>query len=288
MKEGRRVIIPTQRQMEAMKKAESKPMVDVWGYNGVEYTVKDLKNLEKYIKELGISEKRQKEILERGESTDEYKYLRMIEILKDIRDGKKIDDLNDPNSKFSLASTAERWKDGDVEMGGAWDKNNRFIGFSVGKKSEVEYNILTGSLAGGTMLHNHPRQDDDSLLGYSFSRGDIETFRDFALRLSVVTAIEGKYYMENTQGKSLKKLSNKVIESFWARFDIRRSLSKIIYEKNKDKLTIDDYNRMIWRDLHRFNQDIAKVAGYSYKFVPNKGYESLTDSKITGKLPPIP
>ncbi len=285
MKEGRRVIIPTERQVEAMKKAASQPLVDANGLSGVLYTVKDIPRLEKYINDLGLSKQRQKEILERGEATDEHKYLSLLEKLKDIRDGKKRDDLNDEKSKFSLKSTAERWRDGDVEMGAMWDKDNRFIGFNVGKKQEVSFNVLDGHLAGGTILHNHPLQDESQKVGNPFSPDDMEVFRDTGVRLSVVTAREGTFYMERIGNKPLTKLTDKLIKTAWAKTQVRFELSNLIYQKNKDKLTVDDYYRMTWRDIHRFNKEVAEAAGYSYKFVPNKGFQSLTDFRVSGELP---
>jgi hypothetical protein len=285
MKEGRRVIIPTERQAEAMKKAASQPLLDAGGLSGIGFSVKDLTRLEKYIKDLGLSSQRQKQILERGEATDEYMYLRLIEILKDIRDGKKIDDLNDKNSKFSLASTIERWRGGDVEMAAMWDKDNRFIGFNVGKKDEVTPNVLAGHLAGGTLVHNHPIQEEGQKLGNPFSDADMVLFRDTGLRLSVVTAREGTFYMERIGNKPLTKLTDKLIKTSWSKTIIRFQLSNLIYQKNRDKLTTDDYYRMVWRDIHRFNKEVADAAGYSYKFVPNKGFQSLTDFRVSGELP---
>jgi hypothetical protein len=285
MKEGRRVIVPTARQMAeaARKKAEASLMVDAQGLSGRKATVKDLAGLERYVENtLKLSKQRQKEILERGEATDEYLTLRLIQILKDEKDGKVIDELNGSDKKTSLQGRIDAWRGGDIEMLGMWDKNNRFIGFRIGKETEVESNYIEGNMAGGTMLHNHPvKEEKGERLGNPCSGGDVSSFRDSGAKASIVTTKEGVFYLERNGPTTIKDID---ITRVWERTKVKYELSAMLYRTSKT-MVADDFHRLIWRDIHEANKELARLGGYTYRFVPNKGYESLTDKTAFGKLP---
>jgi hypothetical protein len=278
--------------MRLAEQAKSQPIADSEGLTGRVATVADLKDVQAHVDSLGLSKEKQKEILEKGIATDEYNALRLLQILKDEASGKKVDELNGDKFKYSLSNLTSKWKDGEVELCGMWDKNNRFIGISVGSENTVEANALRGSLAGGVFIHNHPtagtvRANGEVVpskkLGLPFSDQDVSSFRDFGLRMSVVTAKEGTYIMERTSSRVA--VTDKQITIAWLKSGARRELAKRTFPERKDGTRSDDFARVVWRDIHNTNKELASLGGYKYTFIPNKGYESLTDPSKSGKLP---
>jgi hypothetical protein len=276
MKEGRRVIVPTQRQMaeSARKQAEANIIKDSQGRTGIEYTVKDIAMLERAVEAYGLSKQRQKEILKEGRDTDAFLDLKLLEILKDIRDGKKINERDDKNFKFNLESLKEKWANSEVEMMAVWDKNNRFMGYATqADKGLVQIRTINGSLVGATTLHTHP-SDSDRFFGSSFSYGDLKTFRDNGEQTMIVASREGYYIME--RGPKMN-LTDKEITTAWVKYRMKEKMSHSAFSGDSKKLK-GGYTKLdlaVWRDHHNAVKELASRTGVTYKFVPRKGFENL-------------
>jgi hypothetical protein len=112
IKEGRKVIIPTKRQLEAMerKQAEANYLFDANGRTGMPDGDEELRASEGYVKKvLKLSEKQQKEILENGRATPEFVEVNVLRILKALRDGDTKNEMEDKKFKFSLDKLIARW-----------------------------------------------------------------------------------------------------------------------------------------------------------------------------------
>lgn len=275
MKEGRRAIVPTTRQMEQMarKQAEANEIKDALGRTGMTNTLADIPSIEAYIQELGLSKKAQKEILDNGKSTDEFINLNVLRILKALRDGDKTNEKDDKDFKFSLDNLIKKWANSEVELMAAYDKNGKFLGYSTQAKAGlVQHQTGDGQVIGGTTIHSHP-SDSDRFFGGNFSVGDWKGFRDAGEKTMVVTSREGTYFLERT---GPLKLTNSQINTNYVKTTVRTTLS---IEKIKDnKLTkfgCTKSDLAVWRDRHNGTKELAASAGVRYTFIPNKGFEGI-------------
>lgn len=275
MKEGRKVIIPTQRQMESMtrKQAEANLMADGGGRTGLEAKISDIKDIENYIKQLGLTKQQQKDILENGRATDEFVQLNVLRILKAMRDGDKTNEMNDKKFKFNLENLIKKWANSEVEMMAAFDKDGKFLGYQTqAKTGTVQITTGAGQLAGGTTVHSHP-EESGRFFGGTFSVGDWTGFKEKGERLMVVTSKEGTYMLERT---GPLKFTNSDINKSWVRMTVRTVLSKQRIKDDKlTKFGCSKSDLAVWRDLHNGTKELASQAGLKYTFIPNKGFEGI-------------
>jgi hypothetical protein len=275
MKEGRKVIIPTERQVEQMlrKQAEANEIRDSEGLSGMVSTIADIAEIEEFIKQQGLSKKAQREILEKGQVTDNFINLNVIRILKALRDGDKTNERDDKNFKFCLENLIKKWANSEVELMAAFDKNGKFLGYSTqANTGKVSIAIGIGQMVGGTSIHSHP-SGPDRFFGGNFSVGDWKGFRDSGERKMVVTSKEGTHILERN---GPLKLTNSQININWVKTSVRTALS---IEKIKDnKLTKFGCTKAelaVWRDSHNGTKELADSVGVRYTFIPNKGFEGL-------------
>ena len=121
MKEGRRVIVPTQRQMEQMarKQAEGVEFKNKDGLTGMELQVSDIEGLKLWLAQnIELTEKEKREILEYGvvDKNDKFLTLNVIRILEAIRDGKTKNERDDKNFKYSMDKLIKKWANSEVEV----------------------------------------------------------------------------------------------------------------------------------------------------------------------------
>jgi hypothetical protein len=275
MKEGRRAIIPTERQVEQMlrKQAEANEIRDALGRNGMINTIADIAGIEEFLKQQGLSKKAQKEILEKGQSTDDFINLNVLRILKALRDGDKTNEKDDKNFKFSLDNLIKKWANSEVELMAAYDKNGKFLGYSTqANVGMVQHPTGDGQVIGGTTIHSHP-SGSDRFFGGNFSVGDWKGLRDAGEKTMVVTSKEGTYILERN---GPLKLTNSQINTNYVKTTVRTTLS---IEKIKDnKLTkfgCTKADLAVWRDRHNGTKELADSVGLKYTFIPNKGFEGL-------------
>lgn len=275
MKEGRRAIVPTTRQMEQMarKQAEANQITDKAGRSGMVNTIKDIKNLEDWAKYHHPNKGEIKDIIENGLTTDSFITLNVLRILEAQRDGKTKNEKDDPNFKFNLDNLIKNWANSDVELMAAYDKNGMFLGYATqGVNHIVQMNSGDGQVIGGTTIHSHP-SDAGRFFGGNFSVGDLKGFRDAGEKTMVVTSKEGAYMLERSGSL---KLTNSQINTNYVKTAVRTVLSK---QKIKDdKLTkfgCTKSDLAIWRDRHNGMQELASSVGLRYTFIPNKGFEGL-------------
>lgn len=282
--EGRESIGPSPQQLENLKRAEEAGIHhDSFGHTEWQFKVTDIGSLKEEVKELGLSKQRQKEILEKGLGDDDYLILRVIQLLEDEKKGKVKNDENDKNFKFSMNKLIERWKNGEVELIACFDKKGRFIGFHQGNEDTVTANIFYGMLAGGSSVHIHPTNKNKPL-GFSFSRKDFLTMRDYGMKKMVVTTREGTFTLEAPSGRN--KVKNINVNEEFVYIATQRQLGINKFDEkfggHIDPSTgrMKDTLRIIqWRDHHEGVAKIASRAGLKYTFKPNKGYEFLVDPK---------
>ncbi len=275
IKEGRRVIIPTARQAEAMarKQAEANMIKDSKGRTGMTAKISDIAGLEEYIKSLGLSKKAQKDILDAAKVSDDFVQLNTLRILKALRDGDTKNEMEDKNSRFNLDALIKKWANSEVEMIAAWDKNNKFLGYNtIADKGKVYMVTTEGQLIGGTTIHSHP-SEEGRFFGGSFSHGDWKTFRDNGERKMIVTSKEGTYILERD---SNFKLSNSDINKVYVRTTVKTVLSTQKFTDPKPtKFGCTMAELAVWRDLHAGNKELAAMAGIKYTFIPNKGFSGI-------------
>lgn len=275
IKEGRKVIIPTKKQVESMerKQAAENTLIDALGRTGMVNTVSDIKMIEAYIKTLGLSQKQQKEILENARATDEFIQLNVLRILKALRDGDTKNEMEDKKFKFSLDNLIKKWANSEVELMASYDKNGKFLGYDTQANSGIVYMTTgAGQLVGGTTIHTHPVLKGE-FFGGNFSIGDWQGFRDTGERRMVVTSKEGTYILEKS--KPLK-LTNSDITKSYVRTLVRINLSqKGIKDDKTTKFGCSKSELALWRDKHHGAKEIAAIAGVKFTFIPNKGFEGL-------------
>jgi len=275
MKEGRKVIIPTQRQIESMtrKQAEANLMEDGGGRTGLEAKISDIKDIENYIKQLGLTKQQQKDILENGRATDEFVQINVLRILKAMRDGDKTNEMNDKKFKFNLENLIKKWANSEVEMMAAFDKDGKFLGYQTqAKTGTVQITTGAGQLAGGTTVHSHP-EEDGRFFGGTFSVGDWTGFKEKGEKLMVVTSKEGTYMLERT---GPLKFTNSDVNKAYVRMTVRTVLSKQRIKDDKlTKFGCSKSDLAVWRDLHNGTKELASQAGVKYTFIPNKGFEGI-------------
>lgn len=275
MKEGRRAIVPTKRQMEqiARKQAEANQITDALGRTGMTNTLADIASIEAYIQELGLSEKAQKEILDRGKATDEFINLNVLRILKLLRDGDKTNEKDDKDFGFSLNNLIKKWANSEVELMAAYDKNGKFLGYSTQAKSGlVQHQTGDGQVIGGTTIHSHP-SGPDRFFGGNFSVGDWKGFRDAGEKTMIVTSKEGTYILERN---GPLKLTNFQINTNYVKTTVRTTLSIDRIKDNKlTKFGCTKSDLAVWRDGHNGTKELAASVGLKYTFIPNKGFEGL-------------
>jgi hypothetical protein len=105
---------------------------------------------------------------------------------------------DDPTSRHSLQAIEETLMldnaNNGVEFAASYDKNGELIAINKGEKANVAtYSTHSSQLEGGTVTHSHPTDNNDRLLGHSFSKGDIEFFGTFDLAEMRAVAREGTY-----------------------------------------------------------------------------------------------
>ncbi len=276
IKEGRRVIVPTERQMaEAKRKqAEANQITDDRGRTGMTNTVKDIKNLEEWAKYHFPNEKQIKEIFEAGRATDDFINLNVLRILKALRDGTTKNERDDPNFKFNLESLKKKWANSEVEMMAAFDKNGMFLGYETqADKGLVQMRSGDGQIIGGTTIHSHP-SEDGRFFGGNFSDGDWKGFLVAGEKTMIVTSREGTYILER---EGAMKLTRKAINKSYVVSMVKTTLAlqKLKDEKELTKFGCTKRDLVIWRDHHKSAEELAKSSGLKYTFVPNKGFEGL-------------
>jgi hypothetical protein len=276
MKEGRRVIIPTERQVEQMlrKQAEANTIKDSDGLSGMVNTIKDIAGIELYIKELGLSLKAQKEILDRGLVTDEFLNLNVMRILKALRDGDKTNEKDDKDFRFSLNKLIKMWSNSEVELMAAFDKNGKFLGYSTqANAGKVSIATGLGQMVGGTSIHSHP-SNEGRFFGGNLSVGDWKGFRDSGEKMMVITSKEGTYVLERRN--SPINMTNSQINMNYVKTTVRTTLSIERIKDNKlTKFGCTKSDLAVWRDRHNGTKELADLVGLKYTFIPNKGFEGL-------------
>lgn len=275
MKEGRKAIIPTKKQAEAMvrKQAEANANKDEFGNTGMANTVADIPDREAYVKTLKLSKKEQAEILEAGRATDQFIDLNVLRILKAMRDGTLKNEMEDPNFKFSLDKLIKKWSTSEVELMAGFDKNNQFLGYQTqGRTGVVAFSVALGQLVGGTSIHSHP-SEGGRFFGGTFSDKDWKGFRDSGAKAMIVTSLEGVYILQKT-GQA--KYTNTEINTAYVRTAVRTVMSKQRIKDDKvTKFGCSKSDLAVWRDRHNGAIELGKSVGIQYTFIPNKGFEGL-------------
>lgn len=278
MKEGRRVIIPTARQMEQMarKQAEAYEFKDSEGLTGLEVTIKDIDSIKEYVKEnFKLSETEKKAIIENGmvDTQDKFFYLNLIRVLQAMKDGKTKNEKDDPDFKFSQDKLVKKWANSEVELGAAWDKNGMFLGWqSQANEGKVQFTIAKGHIVGGTTLHSHP-SGPDRFFGGTFSDGDWKNYLASGEKTMIVTSREGTYILDRSG--PIKATRSDVNKSY-VRTTVAVTLSQTRIVNDKlTKFGCQKSDLAAWRDRHNGAKQLAEKAGVKYIFIPNKGFEGL-------------
>ena len=278
MKEGRRVIVPTSRQIEQMtrKQAEAVEFKNSDGLTGIELKVSDIEGLKEWVKQnTKLTEKEKKQILEYGmvDKDDKFLTLNVIRILEAMRDGKTKNERDDKAFKYSMDKLIKKWANSEVEVAAAWDKNGMFLGWeSQANTGLVSHTTASGQTVGGTTLHSHP-SSPTRFFGGTFSDGDWKNFLNSGERLMVVTSKEGTYMLERTGNVKVKRSD---VNRSYVRTTITATLSMQKFSNSKStKFGCSQQDLAVWRDRHNGAKQLASMGGVKYTFIPNKGFEGL-------------
>jgi hypothetical protein len=278
MKEGRKVIVPTPRQMEQMarKQAEAVEFKNADGLTGIELKVSDIDGLKLWLAQnIKLTEKEKKQILEYGmvDKDDKFLTLNVIRILEAMRDGKTKNERDDKAFKYSMDKLIKKWANSEVEVAAAWDKNGMFLGWeSQANTGLVSHTTATGQTVGGTTLHSHP-SSSTRFFGGTFSDGDWKNFLNSGERLMVVTSREGTYMLERTGNVKVKRSD---VNRSYVRTTVTATLSMQRFSDSKStKFGCSQQDLAVWRDRHNGAKQLASMGGVKYTFIPNKGFEGL-------------
>ena len=233
-----------------------------------------------------ISDADKKRILEEGKQTQNYAFLRALEVIREVRAGiKPVDDLNNTKGKSLKDAIESLGKISDHEEAVLWDKEGRYFGRAVGNERRVGTLALSGVATNGTHLHNHPWSASRPL-GASFSLhgGDIDTFARSGQRHMIVVTREGIYEAKAT--KQVKFKRGELLRYETAMRGQMSAFQKAYQESGKPQG--DGYHKALWGIVHQANAELARKKGYEYKFTPFKGFEGIYDvSRINEPLPPL-
>ena len=220
-------------------------------------------------------------ILNKGEATIEYVYLRRYQIYMDEKKGIIRNDKDDPKFRFNLEKKVEDWRHAEVEFYVMFDNKGRFLGYNIGDHAEVNSVFFKGTLVGGHTMHNHPTKEDRPL-GLSFSAPDLTSIRGEGTRNFEVTTAEGRYSM-NTNGRQISEKSINEWKTSW-------EAHKAALYSARDPSGRPIPEHTLWRiraiDHHQSMQALAKANGWDYKFTPLPKYKDLMDIKSLSK--PLP
>lgn len=287
MKNGRKQIVPTPRQLEKMELLKNKqavaPYADDTGYTAPKYETNLVMQVQLKRYWETFTDKRRKEILEKMEATEEYINLRAYELLLLAKKGIYKDDRNDPKFRLNIEKIRENWSvNSDIELCAMFDRHNRFIGFNTGKEHEVDTLYIKGSLVGGTTIHNHPTTPDRPL-GLSFSRDDLNSFLHEGTRRFEATAREGTYAMTT---KGAVRFKQKDFDKLFDDWNDHKAAIAQAFQARGLSTSSDMYWRIRCIDHHKIMEGFAKEHGFTYKFTPRKKYEKLMDiSQVDKPLP---
>lgn len=287
MKDGRKQIVPTPRQMAKMDLEKDKQADGNWadpdGYVKPKYETNLVMQVQLKRYWESFTEKQRKEILEKMEATEEYINLRAYELMMLAKKGIFKDDRNDPKFRLNIEKIRANWSvNSDIELCAMFDRYNRFIGFNKGREHEVDTLYIKGSLVGGTTIHNHPTTPDRPL-GLSFSRDDLNSFMREGTRRFEATAREGTYSM-TTRGRV--KFKQKDFDKLFDEWNGIKSATVQAFQARGISTSSDIYWRVRAIDHHKMMEKFAKEHGFTYKFTPRKNYEKLMDiSQIDKPLP---
>lgn len=285
MKNGKKVLLPTKRQLEKMNAAQAVlPYQDGKGNTSIKMTAGHIAYLMSFWKKFTAKERA--EILERGEATADYVNLRQYQIYMDERKGIIHNDKDDPKFKLHLEKMMENWKHTPIEHYLMFDSKNRFIGWNKGDEKSVDSLFWTGSLIGGHTMHNHPTTRDRPL-GLPFSAKDLEAIIGEGTKTFEVTSREGAYTIE-LSGKP--KFTTQDVREWDTQLLARKqAIFKVMIDKGyRDPTQTDTYWRLRFLEHHDHMQAFAKKFGFKYTFKARKKYSDLDkQSSMTKDLPLI-
>lgn len=276
MKEGRRVIIPTARQIEQMARRQAYEFKNADGLTGMPLTPNDIESIKEWIKQnYKLTEVEKRAILNNGmvDTQDKFLNLNVLRILQAIKDGTTKNEKDDKNFKFSQDKLIKKWANSEVELGAAWDKNGMFLGWqSQANKGQVAFVTSVGQVVGGTTLHSHP-SDSDRFFGGTFSDGDWKNYLVSGEKTMIVTSREGTYIID--RNGPIKATRSDVNRSY-VKTTVMATLSMEKFSATKlTKFGCSQQDLAVWRDRHNSAKQLASLAGVSYTFIPNKGFEGL-------------
>lgn len=246
------------------------------GLTGIELKVSDIEGLKEWLRQnTKLTEKEKKQILEYGmvDKDDKFLTLNVIRILEAIRDGKTKNERDDKDFKYSMDKLIKKWANSEVEVAAAWDKNGMFLGWeSQANEGLVSHTTATGQIVGGTTLHSHPSYRD-RFFGGTFSDGDWKNYFKTGEKTMVVTSREGTYIIDRN---GPIKATRSDINRSYVKTTVMATLSMQKFSATKlTKFGCSQQDLAVWRDRHNGAKQLASLAGVSYTFIPNKGFEGL-------------
>lgn len=294
---GRKVLQPTELQMKRLETAALLNNVDIKGFSRNELLDNPelRKALMEYIKEKYTPEELY-EILKKG-LADSYDFavIMAIRAYLDEKNGLNISEMFDASSKWNLNKLIKEFAGKNVEYMAMYDRNNRFIGYNVGTRTQVSAHLTAGMLANGTMIHNHPI-DGTTRIGGGLSicledlgklSGDILYFRAVGLKEIVAGGREGTWSLKRDKRVKISLKEIKQLGSEW------HATQTALFEKfSKTKASVGVFRNGIYGRAYAIEQNRlisswAQKKGMSYTFTPNKGFEDLLDPRAKNKpLPP--
>jgi hypothetical protein len=293
---GRRVLEPTELQLQRLASEASIIMKSIDGYdrNGLFSNAQRRQAIIEHLKKTYTPEQLA-EMLKKGKAdTWDFAMVMAVRAYLDEKDGLKISDLHNKSSKWNREKLLEEFHSKEVEYCAIFDKNDRFIGYNIGTVNSVGAWSVEGMEANGTFLHNHPTNPYTRLGGglsiYQMMEnkryaGDILSFRREALKEITATGREGTYTLKRDKRV---KISLKEIKQLQTEFHAVSSELMNKYSAIRGSFRSGTFGRAHSIEHFRIVSSWAQKKGLSYTFTPRKGFEDLLDKRaLTKPLPPV-
>lgn len=285
---GRKTLLPTERQLAKLEEIKNRLFFDENGYseNSLFSDKAMLDHLIDWAKAQDPAYLAK--LIKEGKLTEDYVKAMWLRNYLDRKNGIMPSDISDPQSRWNLERLKEIFHNQPMENGALWDKFGTFLGWTRGEKDAVFLSWGHGTLAGGTLLHNHPRQQYTGL-GGGFSvlqkmangkyAGDFLILKESGAKEVIASAVEGTYTLSAPRNpkftkKDLKLLQSEVYEQH------RRTFEK--YSKIRGSFSSGIYARVDAYQHYQLLKDFSRRHGCDYTFTPRAGFETLMDPKSLG------
>jgi hypothetical protein len=286
--DGRRTLLPTERQLIKLEEIKKRLFSDENGYS--ENSLFSDRAMREHLIDWAKTQDPEylAKLIKEGKITEDYVKAMWLRNYLDRKNGIMPSDISNPESRWNLKRLEEIFHNQPMENGALWDKFGTFLGWTRGEKDLVQLSWGTGMLAGGTLMHNHPRMEYTGL-GGGFSvlqkmadgryAGDFLIFKESGAKEVIASAVEGYYTLSAPKNPNFTKKDLKLLQSESYQMRIQ-TFDK--YSKIRGSFASGIYARVDAYQHYQLLRDFARRHGCDYTFTPRSGFETLMDPKSLG------